>query len=57
MKLGFKSIVLALAVALLCVPAGLAKNGNGHGKPSWAGNGGNGHHGKPAWAGWTPVPW
>jgi ribonuclease E len=52
MKLGFKSLVLALAVTLLCVPAAMAKNGNGHGKPSWAGGGGNGHvHGKPAWAG------
>jgi hypothetical protein len=52
MKLGYKSMVLALAVALLCVPAGMAKNGNGHGKPSWAGGGGNGNgHGKPAWAG------
>jgi hypothetical protein len=50
MKLGFKSLVLALAVTLLCVPAAMAKNGNGHGKPSWAGGGGNGH-GKPAWAG------
>jgi hypothetical protein len=52
MKLGFKTIVLALAVALLCVPAAFAKNGNGHGKPSWAGGGGGGNgHGKPAWAG------
>jgi hypothetical protein len=52
MKLGFKSLVLALAVTLLCVPAAMAKNGNGHGKPSWAGGGGNGNgHGKPAWAG------
>jgi hypothetical protein len=50
MKLGIKSIVLALAVALLCVPAGMAKNGNGHGKPSWAG-GSEKSHGKPAWAG------
>jgi hypothetical protein len=50
MKLGFKSLVLALAVTLLCVPAAIAKNGNGHGKPSWAGGGGSGH-GKPAWAG------
>jgi hypothetical protein len=49
MKLGFKTIVLALAVTLLCVPAAFAKNGNGHGKPSWAGGGGD--HGKPAWAG------
>ena len=51
MKLGFRSIVLALAVALLCVPAGMAKNGNGHGKPSWAGGGSEKTHGKPAWAG------
>jgi hypothetical protein len=51
MKLGFKSMVLALAVALLCVPAAMAKNGNGHGKPSWAGGGGGNGHGKPAWAG------
>ncbi len=51
MKLGLKTIVLALVVALLCVPAAFAKGpgGEGHGKPSWAG-GGNGH-GKPAWAG------
>jgi hypothetical protein len=51
MKLGLKTIVLALVVALLCVPAAFAKGhegGNGHGKPSWAGGGG---HGKPAWAG------
>jgi hypothetical protein len=51
MKLGFKTIVLALAVTLLCVPAAFAKNGNGHGKPSWAGGGGGNGHGKPAWAG------
>jgi hypothetical protein len=51
MKLGFKSIVLALSVALLCVPAAMAKNGNGHGKPSWAGGGSEKSHGKPAWAG------
>jgi hypothetical protein len=51
MKLGLKTIVLALAVALLCVPAAFAKNGNGHGKPSWAGGGGGNGHGKPAWAG------
>jgi hypothetical protein len=51
MKIGLKTIVLALVVALLCVPAAFAKGpgGQGHGKPSWAG-GGNGH-GKPAWAG------
>jgi hypothetical protein len=49
MKPGSKTIVLALAVTLLCVPAAFAKNGNGHGKPSWAGGGGD--HGKPAWAG------
>jgi hypothetical protein len=42
MKLGLKTIVLALVVALLCVPAALAKGekgGHGHGKPSWAGQG------------------
>jgi hypothetical protein len=52
MKLGFKPLVLALAVTLLCVPAAMAKNGNGHGKPSWAGGGGKDNgQGKPAWAG------
>jgi hypothetical protein len=52
MKIGYKTLVLALVVALLCVPAGFAKNGNGHGKPSWAGSGGDGQgHAKPAWAG------
>jgi hypothetical protein len=51
MKPGFKTIVLALVVTLLCVPAAFAKNGNGHGKPSWAGGGGGNGHGKPAWAG------
>jgi hypothetical protein len=53
MKLGLKTIVLALVVALLCVPAAFAKGpgGNGHGKPSWAGGGGGNGHGKPAWAG------
>ena len=57
MKLGLKTLALALTVVLLCVPAAFAKGGNGnaggHGKPSWAGggnSGGNGH-GKPAWAG------
>jgi hypothetical protein len=47
MKLGLKTIVLALVVALLCVPAALAKGpgGHGQGKPSWAGQG------KPSWAG------
>jgi hypothetical protein len=51
MKLSLKTIVLALVVALLCVPAAFAKGpgGHGQGKPSWAG-GGSGH-GKPAWAG------
>jgi hypothetical protein len=51
MKPGLKTIVLALVVALLCVPAAFAKGpgGHGQGKPSWAG-GGSGH-GKPAWAG------
>jgi hypothetical protein len=41
MKLGLKTIVLALVVALLCVPAAFAKGpgGHGHGKPSWAGQG------------------
>jgi hypothetical protein len=53
MKLGLKTIVLALVVALLCVPAAFAKGpgGHGHGKPSWAGGGGDNGHGKPAWAG------
>jgi hypothetical protein len=53
MKLGLKTIVLALVVALLCVPAAFAKGpgGQGHGKPSWAGGGGDNGHGKPAWAG------
>jgi hypothetical protein len=53
MKLGLKTIVLALVVALLCVPAAFAKGpgGQGHGKPSWAGGGGGNGHGKPAWAG------
>jgi hypothetical protein len=53
MKLGLKTIVLALVVALLCVPAALAKGpgGHGQGKPSWAGGGGGNGHGKPAWAG------
>ena len=55
MKLGLKTIVLALVVALLCVPAAFAKGGHegghGHGKPSWAGGGGGNGHGKPAWAG------
>jgi hypothetical protein len=47
MKLGLKTIVLALVVALLCVPAAFAKGpgGHGQGKPSWAGQG------KPSWAG------
>jgi hypothetical protein len=42
MKLGLKTIVLALVVALLCVPAAFAKGekgGHGHGKPFWAGQG------------------
>lgn len=41
MKIGLKTIVLALVVALLCVPAAFAKGsgGQGHGKPSWAGQG------------------
>jgi hypothetical protein len=42
MKLGLKTIVLALVAALLCVPAAFAKGhegGHGHGKPSWAGQG------------------
>jgi hypothetical protein len=43
MKLGLKTIVLAVVVALLCVPAAFAKGGHegghGHGKPSWAGQG------------------
>src|SRR5215204_3390866 len=41
MKIGLKTIVLALVVALLCVPAAFAKGpgGHGHGKPSWAGQG------------------
>jgi hypothetical protein len=42
MKLGLKTIVLALLVALLCVPAAFAKGhegGHGHGRPSWAGQG------------------
>jgi hypothetical protein len=53
MKLGLKTIVLALVVALLCVPAAFAKGpgGHGQGKPSWAGGGGGNGHGKPAWAG------
>src|ERR687896_1861303 len=58
MKLGLKSLALAVTVALLCVPAAFAKGGNGngngqeHGKPSWAGGNGGGHgHGKPEWAG------
>ena len=53
MKLGLKTIVLALVVALLCVPAAFAKGpgGHGQGKPSWAGGGGGSGHGKPAWAG------
>ena len=57
MKLGLKTIVLALVVALLCVPAAFAKGpgGNGHGKPSWAGGGGGNGHGKPAWAGHGKV--
>ena len=62
MKLGLKTIVLALVVALLCVPAAFAKGpgDNGHGKPSWAGGGGGGGgggngHGKPAWAGHGKV--
>ena len=57
MKIGLKTIVLALVVALLCVPAAFAKGpgGNGHGKPSWAGGGGGNGHGKPAWAGHGKV--
>ena len=53
MKLGLKTIVLTLVVALLCVPAAFAKGpgGHGQGKPSWAGGGGGNGHGKPAWAG------
>jgi hypothetical protein len=49
MRLGFKALLLMLGFVLLCVPAALAKNGNGHGKPSWAGQG-KGHEkaAKPA---------
>jgi hypothetical protein len=42
MKLGLKTLALALVVTLLAVPAAFAK-GNGHGK--------SGDHGRPAWAG------
>jgi hypothetical protein len=48
MRLGVKTLILALVVALLAVPAAFAKGGHGGGKPSWAGGGG---HGKPSWAG------
>jgi hypothetical protein len=54
MRSTLKAVSLGLTVALLCVPAAFAKGpgGHGHGKPSWAGGGGNGGgHGKPAWAG------
>ena len=47
MKLGLKTLALALVVALLAVPAAFAKGGHGHGKPSWAGA----SHAKPLWAG------
>jgi hypothetical protein len=42
MKLGLKTLALALVVALLCVPAAFAKGqkgDHGHGKPAWAGQG------------------
>ena len=45
MRLGVKTSILALVVALLAVPAAFAKgghgggNGGGHGKPAWAGGG------------------
>jgi hypothetical protein len=47
MKLGLKTLVIALVMVLAAVPAAFAKNGGhgGHGKPSWAGQG------KPSWAG------
>ena len=48
MRLGVKTLILALVVALLAVPAAFAKGGHGGGKPSWAGAG---DHGKPSWAG------
>jgi hypothetical protein len=51
MRLSLKALVVMLGFVLLCVPAAVAKNGNGHshGKPSWAGQG-NGHEkaAKPA---------
>jgi hypothetical protein len=47
MKLGLKTLVIALVMVLAAVPAAFAKNGGhgGHGKPSWAGQG------IPSWAG------
>jgi hypothetical protein len=47
MKLGLKTLVIALVMVLAAVPAAFAKNGGhgGQGKPSWAGQG------KPSWAG------
>jgi hypothetical protein len=57
MRLGLKTFLATLLLAALVVPAATAKpgNGNGGGKPSWAGSssshGGGGGHGKPEWAG------
>jgi hypothetical protein len=48
MKYGWKALTLALTVVLLCVPAAMAKSGNGHGKPSWAGHGNSHAKVKPA---------
>jgi hypothetical protein len=51
MKLGSKALGIALVMALAAVPAALAGNGHGGGKPSWAGQG------KPSWAGQGKPSW
>jgi len=53
MKLGLKTLVIALVMALAAVPAAFAGNGHGGGKPSWAGQGkpSSAGQGKPSWAG------
>ena len=62
MRLGLKTLTLALVVTLMAVPAAFAKGPGGEGgPPPWAG-GGNGNGGPPPWAGngrgnGGPPPW